>query len=253
MFNWWSAGTNASWTNESSTTTPVLWLPGTHGNRVWALVRIRLVKTGSGQDKSTPVSKESDQYEGFNFDIISLIPPKFMLQHCKHFHTSYPVCPDTYQPCEGSGSGNYFCCLLHLERWNASYLPWALNWRRGFRIIAPSSDTMPFAVVIITRSPHVNLLTPGIKHIFTHILTCQQSADHAHMANAHKGIFLFMEVTAPHSYSWPPLPWGLPPNAARSSSFQGPHPGYQPHGSSCESLNLTAPWSCSQLPIFLPP
>lgn len=41
--------------------------------------------------------------------------------------------------------------------------------------------------------------------------------------------------------------------AARSSSFQGPLPGYQPHGSSCESLNLTAPWSCPQLPIFLPP
>ena len=40
----------------------------------------RLVKTSSGQDKPTPVSKESDQYEGFNFDIISLIPPKFVFQ-----------------------------------------------------------------------------------------------------------------------------------------------------------------------------
>jgi len=58
---------------------------------------------------------------------------------------------------------------------------------------------------------------------------------------------------APHSYSWPPLPWWPPPTATRSSSFQGLHPGNQSYGASCESLNLIAPWSCPQLPIFLPP
>ena len=62
---WWASvyGVAQSWT----------WLK-------WLSSSNRLVKTSSGQDKPTPVSKESDQYEGFNFDIISLTPPKFVLQ-----------------------------------------------------------------------------------------------------------------------------------------------------------------------------
>lgn len=79
MFNWCSVGTSASWTSQSCARTP-MYDSQADVATVCALVRIRLVKTSSGQDKPTPVSKESDQYEGFHFDIISLIPPKFVLQ-----------------------------------------------------------------------------------------------------------------------------------------------------------------------------
>lgn len=187
MFNWCSDGTNPSWTNESGNSAAI---PGLYGNKIYVLDMIRLMKTASGHNEPTPMNKNSDQYGRFNFDSVSSILPKFVLQ--LHFHLQLPLVHTwaLWSMQAGriisitSASSGVLVCLL---------FSWALNWRRIFHIY--SSHFGPHAmcyIVHLQQSPLLTLLIFGTMHFTFRISTYQPSLDYFHVASTHIRIFLLV-------------------------------------------------------------